>query len=154
HTPEPKQPSHTPEPKQPSHTPEPTPEPTHAPAIDGTQGNDHLTGGKGDDVFVDHAGNDAMKGGAGNDLFVFGPTSSGHDSVDGGHGGGWTDAINVDQAVHAGPGVGDWTLVVDGHAVTDVHDHGVVTLNDASGTITLSDHSEAIAFHNIERIEW
>lgn len=48
--------------------------------LDGLAGNDSLDGGEGNDLFLAHAGNDSLRGGLGSDTFIFNG-SSGQDLI-------------------------------------------------------------------------
>lgn len=60
--------------------------------VDGSAGNDNITGGAGDDTISDWGGNDTLNGGDGNDTFVVG---AGTDNLNGGSG---IDTLNFTQA--------------------------------------------------------
>ncbi|MEO5345642.1 MAG: hypothetical protein H7834_04580 [Magnetococcus sp. YQC-9] len=118
-------------------------------------GNDTLQGGAGNDTLDGGAGNDVLIGNDGNDIFIL-RAGGGSESVQGGIGGGWTDAVRL-EGVNAAPSaqlvnVGDWTL--ETHADYHVVTGGAIQFDsgDASGVITLWDGSQ-IAFEGIERIE-
>ncbi|WP_420904927.1 hypothetical protein [Candidatus Magnetaquiglobus chichijimensis] len=123
--------------------------------LTGGDGNDILAGGAGNDILDGGAGNDVMTGGDGNDIFIL-RAGGGSESVQGGIGAGWTDAVRL-EGVNAAPSthlanVGDWTL--ETHADYHVVTGGAIEFDsgDASGVITLWDGSQ-IAFEGIERIE-
>jgi RTX calcium-binding nonapeptide repeat (4 copies) len=53
--------------------------------IEGGAGDDHLTGGAGNDIFrLEHGGDDTANGGDGDDIFVMGAALTANDQIDGG----------------------------------------------------------------------
>ncbi|CAN0567952.1 unnamed protein product, partial [Ectocarpus sp. 12 AP-2014] len=86
--------------------------------VTGSAFGDVLTGDSGANTLQGGAGNDTLNGGAGDDVFLY-AAGDGSDAVDGGAGGGWTDAIelqgmdgpvNVSGNTVTGQG---WTMEVD-----------------------------------------
>lgn len=99
-----------------------------------------------------------MYGGAGDDSFIY-EAGDGSDSVTGGSGGGWTDAIDlqgmdgavsVDGAEVTGNG---WTLQLDSDSITGQTGESLSLENDSSGTITFDDGA-VMTFSEIEQINW
>ena len=129
--------------------------------IEGNRGNDVLEGGEGYDTLDGGRGDDQLDlgadggeaiGGAGSDVLFF-EMGDGSASFDGGTGGGWTDAIQLDAPPVADGDVA-WTVAVDGETVDVDPSAGVLDLApDTNGVITFSDGSELI-FEGVERIEW
>jgi Ca2+-binding RTX toxin-like protein len=124
-----------------------------ADTLSGTSGNDNIHGGAGNDTIHGSGGTDHLYGDAGNDTFTFGDIS-GHSTVDGGGGSGWTDVIEMD--IGGGPGAsaahGGWTVEIDGHQISDNHAHGSIDTHGQSGHIT-TEHG-TIDFTNIDKIDW
>ena len=119
--------------------------------FEGRGGNDTIFGGNGDDVIDGGLGNDTLHGDAGNDLFTF-EAGDGNDTVHGGEGGGWTDAIELENVPDSSFG-NSWTLTLDQGEITG-QDAGALTLSDDSaGTINFDDGS-SIDFYQIEQIQW
>jgi len=119
--------------------------------FEGRGGDDTIFGGNGDDVIDGGLGNDTLHGDAGNDLFTF-EAGDGNDVVHGGEGGGWTDAIELENVPDSSFG-NSWTLTLDQGEITG-QDAGALTLSDDSaGTINFDDGS-SIDFYQIEQIQW
>jgi VCBS repeat-containing protein len=121
-------------------------------------GGNTIHGGAGNDTIVAGAGSDNLMGQDGNDTFLF-DFGTGHDTVNGGAGGNWTDTIDLSTNMHAGAtieissGGHDWTVTSDG----DHHAAGAISLGqDKSGTITVhsSQGDQTIEFTNIENIKF
>ena len=110
-----------------------------------------LTGGGGADTLQGLGGNDTLIGGDGSDSFVIGE-GDGNDTVSGGAGGGWTDAIVLQNADSSSVGSG-WTVDLTTGSVTADNGSSMTLTDDAAGTITLEDGSE-ITFDGIERIDY
>ena len=110
-----------------------------------------LLGGDGNDTLQGLGGDDTLTGGDGSDTFIVGE-GDGNDAVHGGAGGGWTDAIVLQNADSSSVGSG-WSVDLTNGSVS-VDDGSSMTLtNDAAGTITLEDGS-VINFDGIERIDY
>ncbi|MEP3628756.1 MAG: cadherin domain-containing protein, partial [Hyphomicrobiales bacterium] len=119
--------------------------------FEGRGGDDTIFGGNGDDIIDGGLGNDTLHGDAGNDLFTF-EAGDGNDTVHGGEGGGWTDAIELENVPDSSFG-NSWTLTLDQGEITG-QDAGALTLSDDSaGTINFDDGS-SIDFYQIEQIQW
>ena len=119
--------------------------------FEGRGGDDTIFGGNGDDVIDGGLGNDTLHGDAGNDLFTF-EAGDGNDTVHGGEGGGWTDAIELENVTDSSFG-NSWTLTLDQGEITG-QDNGALTLSDDSaGSIDFEDGS-SIDFYQIEQIQW
>ena len=119
--------------------------------IYGPAGDHTIFGNGGNDTLIAGDGNQSVVGGSGNDTFVFHSPAAGHQDsyhVEGGAGNNTMDLASLN---------GDWTLQTTGSSNTQTFssttDGGSVNLNTAtSGTITASDHSITIEFHNIQHI--
>ncbi|EME68861.1 Type V secretory pathway, adhesin AidA, partial [Paramagnetospirillum caucaseum] len=121
-------------------------------------GGNTIHGGAGDDTIVAGAGSDDLMGQDGSDLFLF-DFGTGHDTVNGGAGGNWTDTIDLSTNMGEGASItistggSDWTVASDGD-----HDAaGTINLGqDKSGTITVhsQDGDQTIEFTNIESIKF
>ena len=127
--------------------------------IDAGAGNDSVWSGSGDDRITGGAGNDQLNGEDGNDLFMY-AAGDGSDTINGGAGIGWTDAIELqgmDGAVSiAGNTVTGqgWTMELDaGSSIDGQNGESLDLSDDASGTITFDDGS-TMDFSNIEQINW
>ncbi|MDZ4790733.1 MAG: putative Ig domain-containing protein, partial [Hyphomicrobiales bacterium] len=123
-------------------------------ALDGGDGNDLLDGGAGDDVFFGGSGNDQFYGADGSDLFLF-RGADGRDSVNGGVGGSWIDAIDLrggDGQANPGAFGTDWTLKLTQGSILSQDEEGLTLSDDADGLIML-DTGNQINFTDIERIE-
>jgi Ca2+-binding RTX toxin-like protein len=98
--------------------------------IDGSAGDDVLTGGANNDGFnLTAGGNDTAHGGTGNDTFSFGAAFTASDTVDGGAN---TDTISLSGDYSAGVVFGATTMVnVENLVFNPGHDYKV-TLNDAN----------------------
>jgi predicted thioesterase len=97
---------------------------------------------------------DAVYGGDGDDIFAYDPAGDvGY--FDGGTGGGWTDVIDLSEALAgAEDPENPWTIMVDGeHVEFDIASHALELNPDTSGVVELADGSE-LAFHGVEKIEW
>ena len=125
-------------------------------------GVDTVHAGSGDDTIVVGTGDGTLLGQDGSDNFLFDFSRSvGHNFIDGGAGGGWTDTISVtglsDSAtmdIHLDSGK-SWTVGVEDHG--NSHDSGSQNLgNDQSGTVVIHDHGHdtTVNFHNIEVVKW
>ncbi|CAA7625790.1 Type V secretory pathway, adhesin AidA [Magnetospirillum sp. SS-4] len=121
-------------------------------------GGNTIHGGGGDDTIVAGAGADDLMGQDGSDLFLF-DFGTGHDVVNGGAGGNWTDTIDLSTNMEAGAtititaGDNSWTVQSDG----DSQSAGTIQLGqDKGGTITVhSDQGDqTIEFTNIEAIKF
>lgn len=125
--------------------------------LQGGGGKDTLIGGDGNDVFFGGAGKDTAMGGSGNDVYEFG-LGDGKDNFDGGSGGGWTDAIHLNE-ITEGPSAkakapGSWVLKTDSAYTIDAENNTIrFDSPDASGSITLSDGSK-LTFSDVEQIVW
>ena len=119
--------------------------------LTGSLNNDVLTGDSGNNVLTGSGGNDTLTGGDGSDTFIFGQ-GDGSDTAHGGSGGGWTDAILLQNA--DGSSVdGGWTVNLTSGAVQEDDGSSITLSDDAAGTITLTDGSE-IAFDGMDRIDY
>lgn len=117
----------------------------------GTHHNDTLTGNSGTNVLTGGAGNDVLDGGSGSDTFIFGQ-GDGSDVAHGGSGGGWTDAILLQNA--DGSAVeGGWTISLTQGEVQSTESNSLTLTEDSAGTITLTDGSQ-ITFDGMERVDF
>jgi len=98
--------------------------------VDGTAGNDLLTGSVGADTFTGMAGNDIFTGGAGNDLFIFG-ANCGFDRINDFSPG--SDDIQLSTA-----------LGVSSFADLDSNSNGV--LDDADSNVTVAGNDTILLF--------
>ena len=110
-----------------------------------------LLGGDGNDTLQGLGGNDTLTGGSGSDTFIMGE-GDGNNTVHGGNGGGWTDAIVLQNADTSSVG-SSWTVDLTSGSVTGDDGSSMTLTNDAIGTITLEDES-VITFDGIERIDY
>ncbi len=110
-----------------------------------------LLGGDGNDTLQGLGGDDTLSGGNGSDTFIFGE-GDGNDTVHGGDGGGWTDAIVLQNADNSAVG-GGWSVDLTNGSVSADDGSSMTLTNDAAGTITLEDGS-VISFDGIERIDY
>src|ERR1700679_4150456 len=85
-------------------------------AINGTSGNDTLTGTSGNDIFnLSQGGNDTVSGLGGNDMFRFGATFTAADHVDGGAGNDtFRFGATFTAADHVDGGAGNDTIELSG----------------------------------------
>jgi len=113
-----------------------------------------MRGGLGDDRLMGDEGNDVMHGGGGSDLFLFG-AGDGSDTVYGGSGESWLDAVELGGGSGGGPGLygQDWTLELDQGSVVSEDGNSITLSNDADGEIVLSDGS-TLSFYDLEQIQW
>jgi Ca2+-binding RTX toxin-like protein len=98
--------------------------------INGTSGNDNLTGTSGDDTFdMSQGGDDIVHGGDGQDTFLYGATLTANDQIDGG---GNNDTVILDGDYSAGVSFKATTMVnVENLTVTAGHTY-FLTLADAT----------------------
>ncbi|MEM6410102.1 MAG: LamG-like jellyroll fold domain-containing protein, partial [Pseudomonadota bacterium] len=108
-----------------------------------------IVGTASDDVLSGTSGDDQVFGGAGDDTYMYND-DSGSDSFDGG--GGWTDTIDLSNALGDDAVYGeDWTVVLtEGEIVSEQAD-SLELSDDASGYVQL-DNGETIDFSNVEQI--
>ena len=121
----------------------------------GDAGNDTISGGAGNDTLWGGAGNDTLNGGTGADLFMI-QAGLGIDSVTGGAGGSWIDAIAlVDSSGNSYSGAfpTDWTLMLTSGSITSTGSESLTLSNDSSGYIQHSDGTQ-VNFTEIEQIRW
>ncbi|OAN43014.1 hypothetical protein A6A04_09975 [Paramagnetospirillum marisnigri] len=121
-------------------------------------GGNTIHGGGGEDTIVAGEGADLLMGQDGGDTFLF-DFGLGHDTVNGGAGGNWTDTIDLSTNMSDGAtmtisvGGNSWTVETDG----DHQAAGELQLGqDKAGTITVhSDQGDqTIEFTNIESIKY
>jgi Ca2+-binding RTX toxin-like protein len=111
--------------------------------INGTGGNDSLSGGVGHDTINGLLGNDTLDGGVGNDLLSGG---SGNDSLRGGAGDDTLDGgAGSDRMIG---GLGDDVYTVDsvGDVVTELPDEGQDTVRTTRTTYTLPNQVEVLVY--------
>ena len=101
-------------------------------------------------------GNDALLGGAGHDLFTY-QIGDGTDTVNGGAGASWIDAISM---LDAGGGSNlvfgvDWTVSLSSGTILNTNlPAGKMELSsDADGTINFT-AGGSMAFTDVERLTW
>ena len=123
--------------------------------LTGSNYNDTLTGDANANILAGGLGNDTLSGGDGSDLFIF-QMGDGTDTINGGAGGGWIDAISLQDA-SGGSKLGtygvDWTVSLTEGTIDGQDANGLDLSDDADGVITLSDGSIA-NFFDIERIDF
>ncbi len=123
--------------------------------LTGSNYNDTLTGDANANILAGGLGNDTLSGGDGSDLFIF-QMGDGTDTINGGAGGSWIDAITVQDA-SGGSKLGtygvDWTVSLTEGTIDGQDANGLDLSDDADGVITLSDGSIA-NFFDIERIDF
>jgi VCBS repeat-containing protein len=124
--------------------------------LTGSSAANNLSGAGGDDTLRGGGGNDTLIGGAGHDLFIY-QRGDGQDSVNGGAGVSWIDAIRL---LDAGGGSNliygtDWTVALSSGSVLNTNlDTGIMELSsDADGTMTFA-AGGSITFTDIERLTW
>ena len=121
--------------------------------LSGGAGNDIISGENGNDTITGGAGDDTIYGGSGSDIFLFNEVD-GADIINGGEGGGWTDAIQLgDSGGDLGEYGTDWTQTLDSGSVDGQDTNSLSLSDDADGLVTLDDGS-TINFLDIERIEF
>ncbi len=126
-----------------------------ADTLSGDSGSNVISGGAGNDTLSGGGGNDTLYGDAGADLFIM---SAGHgvDTVTGGAGGGWIDAIELRDASggsYSGDFPGDWTMVLTSGEVTGTDGDAFNLSADAAGFIENADGTR-VNFSEIEQIRW
>ena len=103
-------------------------------------------------------GNDVLIGAAEDNTFIY-EAGDGSDTISGGSGGGWTDAIDlqgmdgsvsISGADVTGQG---WTMHLDSGSVVSQTGESLDLGNDSSGTITFDDGA-VMSFAEIEQINW
>ncbi|WP_306262373.1 cadherin-like domain-containing protein [Pararhizobium sp. IMCC21322] len=119
--------------------------------IDGGGGADYIYGEDGNDVLTGGTGNDYLSGGDGDDIFIYG-AGDGSDTVDGGAGGGWTDAIELNGFDSNSYGT-DWTVTITSGSIEGQNGDSLDLSDDAAGTINFDDGSQ-IDFDQLEQINW
>ncbi|MEP4431976.1 MAG: cadherin-like domain-containing protein [Hyphomicrobiales bacterium] len=117
----------------------------------GSEYADVIQGDAGDNTLKGGGGDDQLSGGDGSDIFIY-EIGDGSDTVYGGAGGGWTDAIEL-QGFSADSYGADWTLELTSGSVVNEAEGTLDLSEDASGTITLDDGSE-LDFQQLEQINW
>lgn len=129
--------------------------------VDGSGDTDGLdiAAGAGDDTLTLGSGDDVIVGESGSDTFLVG-SQEGADTIDGGAGGGWTDAITLDgmgnsYSINGDTVDGDgWTMVLESGDSVISDSAGVLQLSqDASGMITFDDGG-TIDFSGIEQVNF
>jgi hypothetical protein len=90
-------------------------------------------------------------GGTGSDTFIFGQ-GDGADIAHGGSGGGWTDAILLQNA-DGTPVDGGWTINLTQGEIQANDGNSLTLSDDSAGTITLTDGSQ-ITFDGMERVDF
>ncbi|HEX3672759.1 MAG TPA: VCBS domain-containing protein [Rhizomicrobium sp.] len=93
--------------------------------IKGGAGNDHLTGGAGNDTFdLNHGGNDTVHGGGGNDVFAFDGAFTAADVINGGAG---TDTLTLNGDYSSALTLGSNTITsVERIALGAGHDYNLI----------------------------
>jgi hypothetical protein len=108
--------------------------------------------GGGDDILSGGGGNDALMGQDGSDTMLF--DFQGHDTADGGAGGGWADTVDLAEA---GAGITFTVELDDGRSWTATSDgkgeHHIDLGPDASGHITVAGEDK-VDFQNVEEVRW
>ncbi|MEL6856914.1 MAG: hypothetical protein AAFO74_00925, partial [Pseudomonadota bacterium] len=114
-----------------------------------TDGGVTVNGADGDDTLKGGTGNDEIFGGDGDDLFIY-EADGGSDTFDGGAG--WTDTIDLSNAVGEDAVYGDdWTVTLTEGEIVSENAESLELSEDASGYIELS-NGETIDFSNVEQI--
>jgi VCBS repeat-containing protein len=124
-------------------------------SIWGDAGNDTIRGGDGNDTLYGGAGVDTLYGEAGADLFFL-QAGLGNDTVIGGAGGSWIDAIDLHGASgnsYSGAFPSDWTLVLTSGSITSTGSETLTLSTDSSGYVQHTDGTQ-VNFTEIEQIRW
>ncbi len=91
----------------------------------GGSGNDTLNGGSGDDILFGDSGTDSLSGGNGSDQFII-FQGLGNDTIAGGTGSSWVDLIELRDG-QGGANIGsygsDWTVALSSGSILDEGSH-------------------------------
>jgi Ca2+-binding RTX toxin-like protein len=123
--------------------------------LTGSKYNDTLTGDSNDNVITGGLGDDNLSGGNGSDTFIY-HMGDGNDTVSGGAGASWTDAVNLHDGTSALGTYGhDWTVTVTSGSIAsiDTAHHDISLSQDAAGHINFS-NGATINFSELEHITW
>jgi Ca2+-binding RTX toxin-like protein len=115
---------------------------------------DTLVGDTSANVLAGGKDADVIKGGDGSDVFIW-ALGDGTDTLSGGVGRGWTDAISLENVTLQSGDV-PWTSISftsGGVATTDLAKETITFLQESSGTMTLQDGT-TLSFHDMEQVRW